>query len=65
MKRCVICGRLMDKAKISIGGYDVGPKCAKRLGLTYDNKLRFKPMILQKAAEFENLTPGLFDDVVE
>jgi len=64
MQRCVICGRLVDKPKLSIGGHAIGAKCAKKLGLTYDNRLKFKPMILQKAAEFENKTPDFFDETL-
>jgi len=59
LSRCVICGR-MTEPKIVVGGHAIGPKCAKRLGLNYDNALRFRPMIQQKAAEFESLTPDLF-----
>lgn len=32
--RCVFCGRAMDKAEFFIGGYAVGPTCAKNRGLT-------------------------------
>ena len=31
---CCLCGRPMDQAAVMIGTMPVGPKCAKRAGLT-------------------------------
>lgn len=35
---CVMCNRRMLTAAIMLGGYPVGPKCAKKRGLIESNR---------------------------
>lgn len=46
-----------------IGAHAVGPKCAKRLGLTVANVALRGSMLLSTTRSADILTPDLFDSV--
>ena len=53
---CVMCNRRMFTAAIMLGGYPVGPKCAKKRGLV-ESKRRKK-----SEAERDDKTIDLFEN---
>ena len=52
---CVMCNRHMLTAAIMLGGYPVGPKCAKKRGLIESRRRK------KSAAERDGKTIDLFE----
>jgi hypothetical protein len=52
---CVMCNRYMLTAAIMLGGYPVGPKCAKKRGLLDKQKSK------KSKAERDDKTINLFE----
>lgn len=65
---CCLCGRSMSSANVFIGSMAVGPKCAKRAGLTEKARKRQGALRLsgqQQAKKQDGLTMDLFTGVID
>lgn len=62
LQKCIICGR-PTRPHLMIGAHAVGPKCAKRLGLTVANVSLRGSVILATTKAADLLTPDLFGEM--